>query len=300
MLQAPTSWVLSDGKAGDELQCLAVTDALGLTPEIRRVRPRAPWRWFMPHGPIDPAERPDAPGSPLALPFPDLVIASGRRAVPSLRHVKRASGGRTFTVYLKDPRAGASVADLVWVPEYDRLRGPNVFVTLTSPHRLSAARLAAAWERPDPRLADLSRPRVAVLVGGDSRHHRFTEEDIARFTRGLAELAAAGAGLMITTSRRTPPSLRLSLAGLARHSGVFLWDGTGENPYVPMLAAADYVVVTADSFNMVGEAAATGSPVLVFEPSGGHPKLRRFLARLQAAGVVHAFQGRLEGSRYEP
>src|SRR5690349_13533147 len=97
-----TAWVLTDGKAGDEQQALGVAEALGLTPEIRRVRPRAPFTWLMPWGPIDPRERPAARGSPLAPPFPDLLIASGRRAVPYLRFVKRASGGRTYTVFLKD------------------------------------------------------------------------------------------------------------------------------------------------------------------------------------------------------
>ena len=67
-----------------------------------------------------------------------------------------------------------------------------------------------------------------------------------------------------------------------------------------LLALADAIVVTADSSNMVGEAAATGAPILVFEPSGGHPKLDAFLAGLKAHGVVHAFAGRLEGSPTSP
>ena len=69
-----TTWVLTDGKAGDELQALSVAEALGLVPEIRRVRPRAPFTWAMPWGPVDPRERPAAPGSPLAPPYPDLLI----------------------------------------------------------------------------------------------------------------------------------------------------------------------------------------------------------------------------------
>lgn len=295
-----TAWVLSDGKAGDELQCLAVAESLGLAPEIRRVRPRAPFAWAMPWGPIDPAERPSRPGSPLAPPFPDLAIASGRRAVPYLRHLKRGSGGRTFTVFLKDPRTGTGAADLIWVPEHDRLRGPNVIVTLTPPHRLSPEKLAAARASPDPRLAPLPQPRVAVLVGGDSRHHRFTGADIARFARDLARLAETGTGLMITLSRRTPEPLRVALEDLARRPGVFLWDGTGENPYASMLALADAVVVTADSANMVGEAAATGAPLLVFEPSGGHMKLGAFLTAMEKTGAVHVFHGVLEGRRYPP
>ena len=32
MLRSLSSWVLTDGKAGDELQCLGVAEALGLEP----------------------------------------------------------------------------------------------------------------------------------------------------------------------------------------------------------------------------------------------------------------------------
>ena len=295
-----TSWVLTDGKAGDELQALSVAEALGLAPEIRRVRPKAPFAWLMPWGPVDPRERPGAPDSPLAPPFPDLLIASGRRAVAYLRHVKRASGGRTYTVFLKDPRTGPKAADFIWSPSYDRLRGPNVLTTLTPPHRVSMQRIAAARAEPDPRLACLPHPRVAVLAGGNSRHHRFTEEDIARFVRHLTAVAEGGAGLMVTTSRRTLPKLRETLIALTSRHGGFFWDGTGENPYVDLLALADCIVATADSFNMIGEAAATGRPILVFEPSGGHPKLDVYMNGLKSHGIVHPFEGRLEGQPYEP
>lgn len=295
-----TAWVLTDGKAGDELQALSVAEALGLSPEIRRVKPRPPFSWAMPWGPIDPRERPGAPASPLAPPFPDLLIGSGRRAVAYLRFVKRASGGRTYTVFLKDPRIGPKAADFIWSPEYDRLRGPNVLNTLTPPHRVSVERIAAARAHPDPRLARLPHPRVAVLVGGDSRHHRFTQADVARLVRHLTALAEAGAGLMMTASRRTPPALREALVALAVRYGGFFWDGTGENPYVALLSLADFVVATADSFNMIGEAAATGRPILIFEPSGGHPKLDVYINSLKGCGIAHSFDGNLTGQVYAP
>lgn len=294
------TWVLTDGKAGDELQALSVTEALGLSPEIRRIKPKPPFSWIMPWGPIDPRERPGSPNSPLAPPFPDLLVASGRRAVAYLRHVKRATGGRAYTVFLKDPRTGPETADFIWSPSYDRLRGPNVLNTLTPPHRVSATRIEEARSHPDPRLVHLSHPRIAVLAGGDSRHHRFTNEDIARFVRHLTAVAETGAGLMVTASRRTPATLRETLKGLAAEHGGFFWDGEGENPYVSLLALADFVVATADSFNMIGEAAVSGRPILVFEPSGGHPKLDVYMQALKAHGVVHPFEGRLEGRPYEP
>lgn len=255
---------------------------------------------MMPWGPADPRDRRGGPASPLAPPFPDLVVASGRRAVPYVRAIRALSGGHTFTAILKDPRTGLSAADLIWVAEHDRLRGRNVVATLTAPHLVSAARLAAARSRPDPRLAGLARPRVAVLVGGDSRHHRFAPADILRLVAGLEALAGDGASLMITASRRTPPALRLALGRLAARPGHFLWDGGGENPYVALLALADAVVATADSTNMVGEAAATGAPILVFEPSGGHRKVSAFLDGLRRHGAVRPFEARLEAFRYEP
>ncbi|TDR90485.1 mitochondrial fission ELM1 family protein [Enterovirga rhinocerotis] len=306
-MRSPTSdrhdiscWVLTDGKAGDETQCLGVVEALGLEPEIRRVAPRAPFAWLMPRGPIDPREAPDRPGSPIAPPFPDLLIASGRRAIPYVRAVKRASAGRTFTVILKDPRTGPTAADLIWVPDHDRLRGPNVVATLTAPHRISARRLAEARTALDPRIAALPRPRVAVLVGGDSRHHRFSAADQARLLDGLHDLAACGNALAITASRRTPASLLEVLRGLADGPDRFLWDGRGDNPYLALLAGADAILVTADSANMIGEAAATGAPVMVFEPSGGHPKIRSYLDALAAHGAVRPFSGRLEAHAYQP
>lgn len=296
----PTIWVLSDGKAGDELQCIGVAERLGVTPEIRRVTPRAPFAWLMPRGPIDPRDAPDRSGSPIRAPYPDIVIASGRRAVPYLRAVKKASNGAAFTVFLKDPRIGTGAADLIWVAGHDRLRGENVLVTTTSPHRLSPERLGQAHEHPPAAIAALPSPRVAVLVGGDSRHHRFTTDDIARLTAQLDALAASGVALMGTPSRRTQPLLKQAVAEVFARYGGWWWDGTGDNPYIALLANADAVVITADSTNMVGEATATGAPILLFEPQGGHRKFRALTEALRREGAVHHFDGRLAGTRYDP
>jgi uncharacterized protein len=300
---ATTCLVLSDGKAGDEIQCLAIAEGLGLTPQIRHVAPRPPWVWAMPWGPIDPGEGPDRSGSPIAPPYPDIVIASGRRTVPYLRAIKRASRRRTFTVFLKDPRTGTGAADLIWVPQHDPLRGDNVITSLTSPHRVSADRLAATAAALPEAIARLARPRVALLLGGDSRHHRFTATDIDVLTSRVAQLARDGATLMATPSRRTPAPLIGALRELVESSGGFFWDGTGENPYLAMLAGSDAVVVTADSVNMVGEAVATGRPVLLYEPAwSGRPnrRIERFIGALFEHGAVRSFQGRLESYAYKP
>ena len=299
-----TAWVLSDGKIGDEVQCFGIADALGLAAERRLVAPRPPWSWATPYGPIDPREAPGRPGSPIAPPYPDIVLAAGRRTVPYLRRVKRVSGGRAFTVFVKDPYTGTGTADVIWVPEHDRLRGDNVVVTLTPAHRLRPDVFAAARAAPDPRLAPLPQPRVAMILGGKGVNHDFSPEDVSNLAGIAATVAGGGASLMVTPSRRTPPEaldvIRAALASPLAAGRAFVWDGTGENPYPQILAHASAILVTGDSANMVGEATATGAPVHVYEPSGGHPKVTRYLDRLTEVGAVRRWTGKLESWTYAP
>lgn len=302
-----TAWLLSDGKAGDRVQLEGVAAALGVAAEPRIVRPRAPWSWLMPHGPIDPGEAESKQNSPIRPPFPDIVLATGRRTVPYVRRLKAISGDRPFTVFLKDPHTGRDTADLIWVPAHDRLRGNNVVVTVTSPHKVSKAVLEKAAEGPPPPPFDaLAAPRIAVLVGGDSRHFRFTAKDIALFSGYLRQVIDQGAAPMVTFSRRTEnsdPCLKTAIAEALGGRGA-VWSGTGENPYPAMLAHADAIVVTADSVNMVGEAVATGRPVLVFEPSprgfGRNRKIHSFLKALEDKDAIAPFTGRLETFTYDP
>ncbi len=288
-------WILGSGKAGHEVQSLGIARALGIEPSIKPVRPRLLYRALAPWGPADPRDA----AQWAAPPFPDIAIAGGRATIPGLRALKRASGGRVFTICLQDPRAGTSAADLIWVPEHDRLRGENVVVTLTSPHGLSAAVLAQARASPDPRIAALQAPRAALVLGGPSAHHRYEARDLNALARIACDIAASGHSLMVTPSRRTPPQAvgmitdALALIG-AGPDRAFVWDGAGANPYAQMLAHAEAIVVTADSANMLGEALAPGVPVHIYEPSGGHPKMTAFLERLIGEGCARRWRGALE------
>jgi len=141
-------------------------------------------------------------------------------------------------------------------------------------------------------------PRVGVLVGGPSRRVAFAEAEVTMLAERLKAVAAKGAGLMVTPSRRTPASMLARLRE-ALPSG-FVWNGSGTNPYVEILALANAFVVTADSVNMVGEAVATGRPVHLFVPAGLPNKAKAFLAGLSRHGAVANFEGRLENLAYEP
>ncbi len=295
----PSIRILTDGKAGDEQPLIGIAEAIGVEPDIRRIAPRAFYASLMPWGPIDPKDRSTNPASPIAPPFPDICLATGRRAVAYLRALKKASPD-TFTVFFKDPRTRYHGADLLVVQTHDAPRGQNILVTPTAPNRMSAARLSEARETAPDHLKHLPSPRSAVLIGGDSRHHRFSQEDIERLMHALDKRIHSGHRLMITTSRRTPKSLADALAAFSKEDAVALWDGTGQNPLPAYLALADEIIVTADSTNMIGEAAASGRPIQVFHPQGGHRKLDTFLSAISEVARVGIFPDAPASGNYPP
>ena len=311
MSKSIRAWLISDGKIGDEVQCLGILAGLGLTPERRRIAPRKIFAAAMPWGPIDPRDSRDRAASPLNGPLPDLVVSAGRRCVPYVRYLKRLSRGAIFTVFVKDPYCRSGI-DVIWAPDHDRLRGDNVVTTLTPANRLTAEIIAAARAAPDSRIAALPAPRVAIMLGGPSKHHRFgTKEDYELETIATA-LASNGASVMVTPSRRTPErltdTLRRALFDKPLADRAFVWDGQSDNPgdnpqdnpYVAMLANAQSIIVTGDSVNMIGEALASGVPVHVYEPSGGHPKITAYIDALAARGLVRRWRGALESWDYAP
>jgi mitochondrial fission protein ELM1 len=278
-------WILTDDKAGMQVQARGVAEALGLAYEARQVAPRGLWRFAAPYGPPDPRDG-RGPNGILTPPWPDIAIATGRLSIPYVRALRRLAGPATFTVVLQDPKTGPRTADLIWVPEHDRRRGANVITTLTAPHSFSPARLAALAASEPAWLAALPRPRIAVVLGGKNAVYRFTDADDDRLEASIASFKRLGPSFMVTPSRRTHQRLIRAVTRATEGAPRFLWDGTGENPYPTFLAHADLFIVTGDSVNMTGEPLATGRPVYVFEPSGGSAKFRRFHDALRRYGAT--------------
>lgn len=292
---------MSDGRAGIENPCLGLAEAMGLTPIIKRIALRTPWRQTTPYLPLPGLSLPLAPGSDrLAPPWPDVLISSGRQAVGlSMAIGRRAS--RCVRVHIQNPGVPFDRFDLVSLPAHDGKSGANLVESVGAIHRVTAAKLAAAAATFAPRVAGLARPLVAVMIGGSNRFSQLTPAIMAELADRLARLVREQQlGLMITTSRRTGAEneaiLREKLAGLP----VWLWDGSGDNPYFGFLALADALIVTSDSVAMVSEAASTGKPVHIIDLAGNAPKFTRFHDRLRAAGIARPFTGQLESWHYTP
>lgn len=280
----PTVWVLTDGKIGDDVQCLAIADALSPSFDKRITRPRAPWSWVGQYGVIDPRDRPHMPASPIYGEPPDVAIASGRRAVAYAQALKQASNGKTKIVFLKDPRINREIADVIWAPSHDRLDAPNAFSTLTSPHALTPKIAARRKEKNDY----FAKPMLGVVLGGGAG---YTKNAATVFAASLIEAGADYASISVTPSRRTPLEFTAQLRARLNGEKYSIWNGEGDNPYIDILALADTLVVGADSHNMMSEALAAGVGVYAWRPHNLARKLGWFINELERMGAVKRFQG---------
>lgn len=287
-LRGAKAWIISDGKAGMVVQMKGVADALGLDYEVKTVSPSGIYRIAAPWGPVAPSERFGQPGSQFAPPWPTIALATGRASIPYIRKLRKHAGSDCFAIVLQDPKTGRDTADMIWVPAHDKRRGANVITTVTAPHSFSAARLDALRASTVGTIAALPAPRAAVILGGKNGVYKFRDEDDSRLERSLAAFADLGASFMITASRRTHDRLLRAVERATASAPRIVWrnEHDGPNPYPDFLANADFLIVTADSVNMTGEACATGRSVYVFFPSGGSPKFQRFHDSLHEAGAT--------------
>ncbi len=305
-LEHLSAWVITEGFTGMEVQATALSQALGLSPEIKRVTAPTLWPWL----PVSlwpaPLYFARSKGASLDPPWPDILITCGRRSAAiaiAIRGESRKRGGPgTFTIHIQNPQVLSRRLDLVITPRHDlgnirryHEHGPNVITTLGSLHQLEPRGLAVEAEKIRPRFAHLPAPLVAVLVGGPSKTYRMGVDCMEMLGAGLRRLVGtSGCGLVVLTSRRTGEANTAALGSALEGTGAYFWDGQGENPYRGLLGLADGLVVTCDSVNMVSEAAASGKPVYVAMFHSSSKRIHAFHQEMQDTGHARVFAGEVD------
>jgi len=285
-----------------ENQVLGLAEAMGLNPVIKRLRVPRFWRELGLH--LGYGRELALKHSDITPPWPDLLIATGRTSLLASLHIKKASGGRTFTVQIQKPVVPVDHFDRVIVPIHDEIFGDNVIPMMGALHRVTPQLLhdeSAKWA---PCFSHLPRPYVMVMLGG----HNAAVSPLRRlssYQMGASKLVEIGgmlrniaqhgkAGLLITASRRTNAADLAQLREMLHDCATVIWDGTGENPYYGMLGQADHFIVTCDSVNMICEACSTGKPVQMIQLPGYSQKIAAFHRSLLASGRIRLFSGAIE------
>jgi mitochondrial fission protein ELM1 len=267
----PRVWLLTGYKAGDNNQVLALAEALEWPFETRQFRYRA-WELLSNRllG-ITLAGINKADSSPLAPPWPDLVITAGRRNEPVARWIRKQSGGHTRLVHVGRPWAPLESFDLIVVtPQYFLPARNNILHVDLPLHRITRSGLDAVGDEWSGHFADLPHPWWSVLLGGDSGPFVFTPEKAAQLAGWLNDaVGREGGSVLVTSSARTPDAAWAGfLDTVAVPFSAWRWgESSGENPYLAYLALADRLVVTGESMSMLAEAGATGKPLYLFDLS---------------------------------
>lgn len=293
-------WTITDGRAGNVRQAVALASALQLGGQHRlRLQPKAPWRWFAPRL---------LPGAMqgfgddflrMAGASPGLAIGCGRQAAGALRLLRRQG---TRTVQILDPRLNPRHWDLVVAPAHDRLHGGNVLTLLGSLNPVSDEWLAcgrAAFSS----FEQLPGPRTAVLVGGPTDHAPWQLEEIVPLFRQLAaQVRGEGGSILATTSRRTPRAVTQALLQAFDDVPGVIWSdgGDGSNPYAGLLGWAHRIVCTPDSVNLLSEACATRVPVSVMLGHRAQARLRHFQSALIERGRLLEALAALDADPSQP
>ncbi len=198
-------------------------------------------------------------------PWPDVVVATGKRTAPVALWIKQQSGGRTKTIQLGRPRMALQGFDfIVTTPQYGLPPAENVvemplpFASPKSVSKSDGANFNAAW-------ALLPHPWILGVIGGGKFPVRLNREDLVGFGKALQLRATRTGGSVILLDSPRSPSDAIDV--VAAEIFALKWishRGENANPYHPALALCDELVVTSDSVSMVTEMLQTGKPTSLY------------------------------------
>jgi len=264
----PRVWALLSHRAGESSQILALAEALQW-PYERKVMH---YSWLA--GPVGllrlsadtgVAARSRAELSP---PWPDLLITSGLRNEPVARWIAARSGGTTRVVFIGRTWASVEHFDLlVTTPQYRVAPAPRVLENSTTLQAVTAEKLERAEAQWKSRLAQLPRPHIGVIIGGNSGPYTLGANGGRRLAIEVSRYAQTrGGSLLVTTSSRTSKAAVAEIgAHLSGYYDYFPWRKDTPNPYFAYLSSAETLIVTGDSIAMLSEACATCKPVFVYD-----------------------------------
>lgn len=298
MTETPSIWVLCDERTGNVNQCLGVSDALKWPYE--RIDLAYGFLAKLPNQLLGKSLLGLTASSKSRLhePWPDLVIAAGRRLAPVACHIKQRSGGKTRLVHIMDPGAFHKEFDLIFIPRHDDKAdlAPNERWVTGAPHGITPQSLMAAQGHWQEVFKALPSPKVALIVGGATKNREFSNAMARELGRKVnACVSEMGGALLVTTSRRTGAAAPSLMSEMTVPAFTYQWGDEGENPYRGFLACADFLIVTGDSISMCSECCATRKPVYIYGPEVMvSPKHARFHKTLYDGGYAKAFEGTLE------
>lgn len=259
-------WALYGARTGDNRQVSALAQALDGTVE-EKFLDYSPL-YGLPNYLIGATRRTvkESARAQLSPPWPDIVIASGRRSVAPARWIKRQSGNRAKLIQIGRPRAALTLFDLVITTKQYGLPDADNVLSLSLPLQTESQ---TDDQKPAPSLAGLTqlpRPWTGILIGGTTWPFVVDASAAGALAGDINQwVGKYGGSAVVTTSPRTDPAIAGTLAEIIKIPYILhRWHAGADNPYDSILSAADQIIVTSDSVSMLADATRLGKPTAIW------------------------------------
>jgi mitochondrial fission protein ELM1 len=146
---------------------------------------------------------------------------------------------------------------------------------------------------------------IGFLLGGNTRDFQLEADAVEQVLTGLKEAAAKSkAGLLVTTSRRTPVAVeavvKSELAGCGCTKLVIIANEKNYSSAVGgILGLSRIVVVSGESISMISESVSSLKHVVVFKSKGISARHNIFLNNFSSKGYIHLVDARDVGRTVE-
>ena len=235
----------------------------------------------------------------------DITLSTGSSVAAVNLLLGQIHSAKTVTCRRPSP-LGTRCFDLAILPMFSwhgKKEKNNVCKTVGVPNPISPDALNAEQKQLVEELNLPDCQRIGILLGGTDRHETITTADAEELHKICETInTELDAQILVTTSRRTPTEVVEHLSATLKHADwcpLFIEPNTESaltNPYQAILALSDLLIVTADSFSMVCEAASSGRPVIVLTLSKAQtnkPKRYKVYTYMEQHAIVS--QCRLDG-----
>ncbi len=283
-------WIVSVRKTGHFNQCVALADALGLTPKktieidgkaaADTPRRKRQLRFLTPLQTL-------WAGLSNRLPKRLIIISSGRSVLTLCRFWRRIMGDRLFIIHVAVPRPSTDFVDILIASRHQLLPdapAPDARKVLHIDGVL--ARSQAPVQSHSPR-----EPHVVLLVGGKNVTFDYDGPTFRASLKAL-NVAFPAAKLSVVFSRRTFPRTQKLLRQTLGGPKVRFIEVNDRDGYKDALATASRFVVCPDSITMVSECCARGLPVHVLDMdrAPNTTENARFIDQFLAAGYLSVLE----------
>lgn len=234
----------------------------------------------------------------------DFIVSCGS-SIACINHMLSVDLGAKSIVNLTPGITNKKKFDLVILPQHDREENSkelaNVVYTKGAPNLISDKYLDEQKEgllKHFSHLKSKVRDKIGIFIGGSSNNVYITQHQIRVLLRQIREVSnELNMDIMITTSRRTPPTIERYLKTEVKADGKCILCVIANDQNVPeavggILALSDIVVVSGDSISMISEAVTSGKQTIVFLPKyieilfKSSNKHKKFIKTLDKQGYV--------------